>query len=555
MADFPIVSISSISASGIYISTYGEVQTAGVGRGTVAGNARGAGAVDLQVNRSNATEVASGAYSVVSGGQQNTGSGLYAVVTGGSQNTAIDQYSTVGGGVGNSALGDTSTVPGGRQNSASGAYSFAAGFASTSTSAGAFTWSDSQGAGVNNNVQDRTWFKNRGGFLVTGSTNSYMSGTLDRGVFITGDGLVGISTNVPRAALDIVSTGTLISQYAQIWRNSDGAVVASMTATGVLYPPQTAVGGGDNLGNHIATMALDMSNQQIMNVSSLTVTGSNFSVGVSTLIVMAGNVGVGSGGAAVGKFSVVVDNATGGGSLSAWDNTYATIGMDGTSGAALGFGYDQTNSAGLIVSAAPGIGWKDLRYFANQHILYRSGGVEAMRIDAVGGVGIGTMNPQGRLHVLSNSTTVPYIFVTSHTTTGFGLVVSTTGNSGFGTGNPQGRLHVLSNSTAAPYVFVTSHTTTGFGLVVSTTGNSGFGTAVPDQKLTVAGNISQTGVVISSGAGNNYFAGNVGIGTSSPGAKLDVQGGAIKATGGLVIETRTSDPGTPATGQLWLITP
>jgi len=48
--------------------------------------------------------------------------------------------------------------------------------------------------------------------------------------------------------------------------------------------------------------------------------------------------------------------------------------------------------------------------------------------------------------------------------------------------------------------------------------------------------------------------GNVGIGTTSPGAKLDVQGGAIKATGGLIIETRTSDPASPATGQTWLRT-
>jgi len=47
--------------------------------------------------------------------------------------------------------------------------------------------------------------------------------------------------------------------------------------------------------------------------------------------------------------------------------------------------------------------------------------------------------------------------------------------------------------------------------------------------------------------------GDVGIG-GTPSARLDVQGGAIKATGGLIIETRTSDPGTPATGQIWLRT-
>ncbi len=68
----------------------------------------------------------------------------------------------------------------------------------------------------------------------------------------------------------------------------------------------------------------------------------------------------------------------------------------------------------------------------------------------------------------------------------------------------------------------------GFAVGVSTfvvkDGSVGIGTTAPDQKLAVNGSISQTGVLISSGTGNNYFAGNVGIGTAAPGAKLQISG-------------------------------
>jgi hypothetical protein len=47
--------------------------------------------------------------------------------------------------------------------------------------------------------------------------------------------------------------------------------------------------------------------------------------------------------------------------------------------------------------------------------------------------------------------------------------------------------------------------------------------------------------------------GNVGIGTSSPATALEVVNGPIKATGGLIIETRTTDPSSPQTGRMWLL--
>ncbi|OGR45177.1 MAG: hypothetical protein A2X35_02135 [Elusimicrobia bacterium GWA2_61_42] len=94
---------------------------------------------------------------------------------------------------------------------------------------------------------------------------------------------IGISTRVPQAALDIVSTGTASNIYAQIWRNGSGVEVASMTSTGVLYatiPPGAVT--GDNLGNHTATEVLKMGGYGV-NTSS-NITAARYQINGSTVL-------------------------------------------------------------------------------------------------------------------------------------------------------------------------------------------------------------------------------------------------------------------------------
>lgn len=79
------------------------------------GNKRGTYATDLQKSRSGASQVASGSYSAILGGDSNQASSSYSFVGGGIANSAAGSYSFVGSGGSNIASGDFSVVVGGRR--------------------------------------------------------------------------------------------------------------------------------------------------------------------------------------------------------------------------------------------------------------------------------------------------------------------------------------------------------------------------------------------------------------------------------------------------------
>jgi len=92
--------------------------------GTAAGGGtRGSNAIDLQTARTSASQIASGNYSVLLGGQNNAASGQGSAQVGGSGNANSALYGFGGGGQANTLSGSNGVLAGGYGNSATGAYS------------------------------------------------------------------------------------------------------------------------------------------------------------------------------------------------------------------------------------------------------------------------------------------------------------------------------------------------------------------------------------------------------------------------------------------------
>ncbi len=563
---------SAVYGKGVYVSTvvftpglaitsYGEVHTVGVGRGSVTGAARGPGAVDLQVNRGITTQVASGGYSVVAGGQQNTAAGLYAVVPGGSQNTAGNQYSTVGGGVGNNASGDRAVVPGGDTNLAGGLASFAAGSYAKASAAGAFTWADSQGVAIDNVVANRTVFKNAGGFMVTGSTNTAMSGTVNRGILITGNGRVGISTGVPDAALDVVADGPAATDMAQLWRNSGGTIVSSVSATGVLKAAKF-IGDGSGLSGVTATdipasisvstiNALPATTYGGVNITTSIFVGGNVGIGTTTpkgllhvgagampglLVTNAGYVGIGT--TTPSMQLEVIGSANISSVIFAWQSVFGQNNNTASplpgyiSGANVGTGIDRPG-ADLIVQGGKGTGSGGGGALSLMTAPPGASGpgtnftVERVRITNIGNVGIGTTTPTGLFQVGGGS-----------------LTVLSSGNVGIGTTAPSQKLDIKGGNGASLRLNSSDYGGGVFRIAGRDESLGGTGSSynhAVDFKLTThnsnAGNGAESNIMQfykDGWSGGDIVAfprGSVGIGTTGPGYKLDVNGDMNLAAG------------------------
>ncbi len=154
--------------NGLILNTDGSIQR------NTAGSARGAAAVDLQITREMATQVASGDHATVSGGESNVASAAYAVVGGGLRNSASGTGSTVPGGLVNVAAGFVSAVSGGNNNTASGGYSTVGG-GQADTASG--DYSTIGGGYLNAATGDLTVVSGGGGNNATGDRATVSGGT------------------------------------------------------------------------------------------------------------------------------------------------------------------------------------------------------------------------------------------------------------------------------------------------------------------------------------------------------------------------------------------
>jgi len=119
-----------VQDSKLLITDDGAIQSTPTG-----GDARGSKAVDLQVQRTNSFQVASGAASVVGGGTDNGASGANSVVVGGTQNSASGARSSALSGKLNASSGTESAIAGGNSNVASAQSSFVGAGSSNSSTA------------------------------------------------------------------------------------------------------------------------------------------------------------------------------------------------------------------------------------------------------------------------------------------------------------------------------------------------------------------------------------------------------------------------------------
>jgi hypothetical protein len=203
------------------------------------GNARGANAVDWSTKRDAGAYVASGSFSVLSGGASNAATGTLSFVGGGQYNTGGGSFATQVGGFNNSTGGAYSFTGSGNTNVTSGQYASIVGglLNGTNTSTGYLSFI---GGGSNNTTNSNTAVTTQSATMngTTAVTLAASNANIKVGQLITGTSIVIGSNSTPYTYVAAISgTSLTLSQAAS---GSSTSTLSFFTPHGVV------VGGGNN---------------------------------------------------------------------------------------------------------------------------------------------------------------------------------------------------------------------------------------------------------------------------------------------------------------------
>jgi hypothetical protein len=237
------------------------------------GNARGARAIDHQLSRNAAAQVASGTDALICGGNNNTASNQLSIVVGGASNastgyisfigggqlnTSSSNYSTVAGGNSNTASATWSTVAGGQSNTASGSHSFLGGgfqglanrFAISAHAAGQFS-------ALGDAQTTKAVFRNK--TTTNSAVELFLDGASAR-YTVTSGKVISMLINITGTKSDGTAVAHYVRQYSI--KNLGGT-------TSQVYAPVT-IGTDNAAGTSIALSADDTNDSLKIEVTGVT---------------------------------------------------------------------------------------------------------------------------------------------------------------------------------------------------------------------------------------------------------------------------------------------